>query len=130
MIEHELARCHMIHDQGHIPGPQHKPSQKSTPDEREQGKVAVPKQHKEYQKKYLQPKLVEGPIGNLTIDTPGELMQGQSWVTLLLIKQMEGRMILQIWLLSRMPRIMISPHLDRGCSFPLLIQLWFQNWGW
>jgi len=31
----------------------------------------VPKQHKEYQKKDLQPTLVEGPIGKLTINVPG-----------------------------------------------------------
>ena len=31
----------------------------------------IPKQHKEYRKKDPQSKLVEGPIGNLTIDAPG-----------------------------------------------------------
>jgi len=51
MIGHELAQCCVIHDQGRILGPQHKPSQKTTPDEREQGKVAVPKQYNKYQKK-------------------------------------------------------------------------------
>ncbi|ESW33434.1 hypothetical protein PHAVU_001G068900 [Phaseolus vulgaris] len=35
MIGHELAQCHVIHDQGHVFGPQHKPSQKTTPDEQE-----------------------------------------------------------------------------------------------
>jgi len=35
MIGHELAQCHVIHDQTRVPGPQHKPSQKTTPDERE-----------------------------------------------------------------------------------------------
>jgi len=33
MIGHELAQCHVIHDQGHVLGPQHKPSQKTTPNE-------------------------------------------------------------------------------------------------
>jgi len=35
MIGHELAKCRVIHDQGRVPGPQHKPSQKATSDERE-----------------------------------------------------------------------------------------------
>ena len=35
MIRHELAQCRVIHDQGRVPTPQHKPSQKTTPDERE-----------------------------------------------------------------------------------------------
>ena len=61
----------MIHDQGCVPGPQHKPSQKTNPDEREQGRVAVPKQCKMYQKKDLQPKLMEGPIDKLTTDAFG-----------------------------------------------------------
>jgi len=59
MIEHELAQCHVINHQGRAPGPQHKPSQKTTPDGREQGKIAVPKQHKKYRKKDLQSKLME-----------------------------------------------------------------------
>jgi len=51
MIGHELAQCRVIHDQDHVPEPQHKSSQKTIPGEREQGKVEVPKQHKEYRKK-------------------------------------------------------------------------------
>ena len=47
IIGHELAHCCVIHD----PGPQHKPSQKTSPDEREQGRVAVPKARKKYWKK-------------------------------------------------------------------------------
>jgi len=35
-------------------GPQDKPSQKTTPDEQEQGRTADPKQRKKYQKKDLQ----------------------------------------------------------------------------
>ena len=72
MIGHELAQCRMILDQGHVPGPQHKPSQKTTPDEREQGRVAVPKERKEYRKKDLHPKLVEGLIDKLTTNAPGK----------------------------------------------------------
>ena len=72
MIGHEFAQCHVIHNQGRVPGPQHKPSQKTTPDEWEQRKVAITKQHKEYRKKDPQSKLVEGPIGNLKIDAPSE----------------------------------------------------------
>ncbi|XP_068487128.1 uncharacterized protein [Phaseolus vulgaris] len=33
MIGHELAQCRVIHDQGRVPGPQHKPSQKTPSDE-------------------------------------------------------------------------------------------------
>ena len=72
MIGHKLAQCRVIHDQGHLHGPQHKPFKKTTLDEREQGRVAVPKQHKEYRKKDPQPKIVEGPIDKLTIDAPGK----------------------------------------------------------
>jgi len=64
MIGHELAQCRVIHDHGRVPKPQHKPSQKTTSDEWEQGRIAVPKQRKEYQKKDSQPKLVEGPLIN------------------------------------------------------------------
>jgi len=51
MIGHELDQCRVTHDHGCVPGPQHKPSQKTTPDEREQGRVTIPKQRKEYRKK-------------------------------------------------------------------------------
>ena len=61
----------MIHDQVRVPEPQHKPSQKTTSDERERGRTAAPKQHKEYQKKDPQLKLVEGPTDKLKIDAPG-----------------------------------------------------------
>ena len=70
MIGHELAQCRVIHDQGRVHGPQHKPSQKTIPDEREQGRVAVPKQRKECRKKDPQSKLVEDPIVKLTTDAP------------------------------------------------------------
>ena len=91
----------MIHDQGRVPGPQPKPFQKTTSDEQEQGRVAAPKQRKEYQKKHPQSKFVEGPTDKLKIDAPDGLMQGHFWVTLLLIKQVDGRMILQILLEGR-----------------------------
>ena len=70
-IGHEFAQCQVIHDQGRVLGPQHKPSQKTTFDEREQGRTAVPKQHKKYQKKDLQPQLVERPTDKFYIDAPG-----------------------------------------------------------
>jgi len=70
MIRHELAQCHVSHDQGCVPIPQHKLSQKTTPDEGEQGRIVVPKPHKENRKKDSQLKLVEGPIDKLTIDAP------------------------------------------------------------
>jgi len=71
MIGHELSQCHMIHDQGRVPRPKHKPSQKTTTDEQKHGKVVIPKQHKEYRKKGPQSKLVEGLIGNLTTNSLG-----------------------------------------------------------
>ena len=43
MIGHELAQCRVIHDQGRVPGPQHKPSQKIISDERNHGRTAAPK---------------------------------------------------------------------------------------
>jgi len=43
MIRHDLAQCREIHDQGCVPGPQHKPSHKTPSDEQEQGTTAVPK---------------------------------------------------------------------------------------
>ncbi|ESW10180.1 hypothetical protein PHAVU_009G187600 [Phaseolus vulgaris] len=43
MIGHELAQCRVIHDQGHVLGPQHKPSLKTTSDERKHGRTTVPK---------------------------------------------------------------------------------------
>jgi len=61
MIGYELAQYRVIHDQVCVLRPQHKPSQKTTPDEQEQGKVAIPKQHKEYRKKDSQPKLLKKP---------------------------------------------------------------------
>jgi len=51
MIGHELAQCRAIHDQIRVPGPQHKPSQKTSSDEREQGRTVIPKQRNEYRKK-------------------------------------------------------------------------------
>ena len=42
---------------------------------------------------------------------------------MLQIKQVEGRMILQICLLLRMLQIMIGPHPSRGCPLPLLDSL-------
>jgi len=76
MIGHELAQCRVIHDQGRVPGPQRKPSQKTTFDEWEQGRTAIPKLCKEYQKKDPQPKLVEGPTDKLKIDAPGGAKAG------------------------------------------------------
>jgi len=58
----------VFHDQGRVPGPQYKPFQKTNSNEREQGRIAVPKQHKEYREKDPQPKLVEGPTDKLKID--------------------------------------------------------------
>jgi len=46
MIGHELTQCCLVHGRGRGPGPQHKPSQKTNPNEREKGRVAVPKQRK------------------------------------------------------------------------------------
>jgi len=115
MIGHELAQCRVIHDQGHVPGPQH---------------IAVPKQHKEYWKKDSQPKLVEGPIGNLTTDAPGGTNAWPLLVHLAYDKTDGERMIFHICLLSRMPWIMIGPHPGKSCSVPLLIHLGFQNRGW
>jgi len=71
MIGHEIAQCWMIHDQGSVPEPQYKPSQKIISDEKDQGRIAAPKQRKEYRKKDPQPKLVEGPTDKLNIDVPG-----------------------------------------------------------
>ena len=51
MIGHELAQCRVIHDQGRVPGPLHKPSQKTPSDEQEQGRTTIPNQRKEYRKK-------------------------------------------------------------------------------
>ncbi|XP_068466565.1 uncharacterized protein [Phaseolus vulgaris] len=68
MIGHELAQCRVIHDQGCVPGPQHKPSQKTSFDEREQGRTVIPKQRKEYIKKDPETKLVEGLIDKLKVD--------------------------------------------------------------
>jgi len=117
----------MIHDQGSVPGPQHKPSKKTTPGEREQGRVAVPKQRKEYQKKDTQSKLVESPIDKLTTDAPCGANAWSLLGHLASDKKMEGRMILQICRLSRMPQIMIGYHPGRSCSLPLWI---FQKRGW
>jgi len=127
MIEHELAQCRMIHDHGCVPGPQHRPSQKTPFDEREQERVTVPKPRKEYWKKDPQLKLVEGPIDKLTTDAPDRANAGSLLVHLTFETQMEGRMMLQICLLSRIPHIMIGPHTDKGCSLPLRI---FQIRGW
>ena len=68
MIGHELAQCRVIHAQGCVSGPQHKPSEKIISDERNQGRTTVPKQRKEYRKKVPQPKLVVGLT--LNIDVP------------------------------------------------------------
>jgi len=76
MIGHELSQCRVIHDQCRVPRPQDKPSQKTTPNEWEQGRVAVPNQRKQYRNKDLQSKLVEGPIDKLTIDAPDETNAG------------------------------------------------------
>jgi len=122
MIGHELAQCRVIHHQVRVPGPQHKPSQKTTPNEREQGRVTVPKQHKEYRKKDPQPKLVEGHIDKLTIDAPGEANAGSHLGHLASDKTYGGEDDF-----VDMPRIMISPHPGRGCSLPVRI---FQNRGW
>jgi len=88
--------------------------------EQEQGRTVVPKQRKDYQKKDLQLKLMEGPTDKLNIDTHGGVTHGHFWVTLLLIKQVEWKMILQICLLSRMPRTQGFPlslriSQNRGC---------------
>ncbi|XP_068504205.1 uncharacterized protein [Phaseolus vulgaris] len=69
MIGHELAQCRAIHDQGRVLGPQHKPSQKASSDERDQGRI--PKQRKEYRKKDPETKLVEGLIDKLKVDETG-----------------------------------------------------------
>ena len=61
MIGHELAQCRVIQDQDCVPGPQHKSSQKIISDERNQGRIVVSKQCKEYRKKDPQQKLVESP---------------------------------------------------------------------
>jgi len=71
MIGHELAQCRAIHDQGRVLGPQHKPSQKTSSDEREQGRTVIPKQRKEYRKKDPETKLVEGLIDKLKVDATG-----------------------------------------------------------
>jgi len=71
MKGHEIAQCRVIHDQGRVLGHQYKPSQKIIYDERDQGRIVAPKQRKEYQKKDLQPKLVEDPTDKLNIDIPG-----------------------------------------------------------
>ena len=76
MIGHELAQCRVIHDQGRAPGPQHKSSQKIISDERDQGRTEVPKQRKEYRKKDLQLKHVEGYTDKLTINASGGAKAG------------------------------------------------------
>jgi len=71
MIGQELAQCRVIHDQGRVPGPQHKSSQKTPSDEQEQGRTTIPTQRREYRKKDLQTKLLEGPMDNLKVDATG-----------------------------------------------------------
>jgi len=66
----------VIHDQGYVIGPQHKPFQKTIYDEREQGRITIPKQRKEHRKKDPHPKLVEGPTDKLNIDVPGRANAG------------------------------------------------------
>jgi len=66
----------VFHAQGRVASPQHNSSH---PDEREQERViwdpVVPKQHKEYRKKYVltvsPPMLVDESTGNLTTDGTG-----------------------------------------------------------
>jgi len=53
MIGHELAQCRVIHDQGRLPGPQQKSSQKIVSDEPDKGRTVAPKQRQEYRKKDL-----------------------------------------------------------------------------
>jgi len=67
---------------------------------------------------------VEGPIDKLTTDAPSGANAGSLLGHLASDKIDGGGMILQIFLLSMMPRIMIGSHPDRGCSLPLRI---FQN---
>jgi len=76
MIGHELAQCRAIHDQSRVPGPQHKPSQKTPSNEREQGRIEVSKQHNEYRKKDPQPKPVEGSTDILKVDALGGVNAG------------------------------------------------------
>jgi len=71
MIGHELDQCRVIRNHGRAPGPQHKLSQKTTFDEREHGRITIPKQRKEYRKKDPQSKLMEGPTDKLKIDANG-----------------------------------------------------------
>jgi len=71
MIGHELAQCRAIHDQGRVLGPRHKPSQKTSSDEQEQGRTVIPKQCKEYRKKNPETKLVESLIDKLKVDAIG-----------------------------------------------------------
>jgi len=51
MIGDELAKCWVVHAQGSVSGPQHKPSKKKIFDERNLERTAAPKQRKEYRKK-------------------------------------------------------------------------------
>jgi len=46
MIEHKIAQGRVIHDHGCVPEPQHKSSHKIIFYEWNQGRTAVPKQHK------------------------------------------------------------------------------------
>ena len=56
---------------GSCSGPQHKPSQKASSDERDKGRTVIPKQRKEYRKKDPETKLVEGLIDKLKVDETG-----------------------------------------------------------
>jgi len=76
MIGHKLAQCRVIHDQGRVPGPQQKSSQKIVSDEQDKGRTMAHKQRQEYRKKDSQLKLVEGPTNNSNFVVPSEANAG------------------------------------------------------